>query len=48
MRTTEVIAMSKQNKKADMKQKMVRLVCLAIAGIMVFSAIAAAVMAQVF
>ena len=40
--------MSKVNKKADRKQQMVRIVCLAIAGIMVFSAVAAAVMAQIY
>ena len=40
--------MNKVNKKADRKQQMVRIVCLAIAGIMIFSAVAAAVMAQIY
>ena len=40
--------MSKASKKAERKQMMVRIVSLVLAGLMIFSAVIAAVLAQVY
>ena len=40
--------MSNKNKKVDRRQQMTRIVCAALAGLMVFSVVAAAVLSQVW
>ena len=40
--------MSKASKKAERKQMMVRIVSLVLAGLMIFSAVIAAILAQVY